>query len=291
MKLNLQRPLVIFDLETTGLDLVKSRIIQIAYIKVYPDGHEESGSHFVNPGISIPAEVTKLTSITDEMVQGEKPFKELAPELEKVFTGCDFAGFNSNHFDIPLLAEEFLRAGINFDFSKCYLVDIQTIFHKMEPRNLSAAFKFYCGKEMTEENVGDGHAHLADFDTRATYSVLQGQLDMYSAATQTDESRQLSNDVPSLAQLSRTNDNVDFAGRIIWKPVLDSDGQPKKDTNGNIVKEEVFNFGKYKGRNVSEVLRKDPGYYSWIQNGDFTYHTKQVLTRIRLRELSNAKKQ
>ena len=291
MKLNLQRPLVIFDLETTGLDLVKSRIIQIAYIKVYPDGREERKDYFVNPGMPIPAEVTQITSITDGMVKEAKSFKELAPVLEKEFTGCDFAGFNSNHFDIPLLAEEFLRAGIDFDFSRCHLIDIQTIFHKMEPRNLSAAYKFYCGKEMTSENVGSGHAHLADFDTLATYHVLQGQLEMYSAENQTEESRQLSNDISSLAQLSRTNDNVDFAGRIIWKPVLGSDGQPMKDAKGNTVKEEVFNFGKYKGRRVSEVLRKDPGYYSWIQNGEFTYNTKQILTRIRLREFQNAKTQ
>lgn len=291
MKLNLQRPLVIFDLETTGLDLVKSRIIQIAYIKVYPDGREERKDYFVNPCMPIPAEVTQITSITDDMVKEAKSFKELAPMLEKEFTGCDFAGFNSNHFDIPLLAEEFLRAGIDFDFSRCHLIDIQTIFHKMEPRNLSAAYKFYCGKEMTSENVGSGHAHLADFDTLATYHVLQGQLEMYSAENQTEESRQLSNDISSLAQLSRTNDNVDFAGRIIWKPVLGSDGQPMKDAKGNTVKEEVFNFGKYKGRRVSEVLRKDPGYYSWIQNGEFTYNTKQILTRIRLREFQNAKSQ
>ena len=292
MKLKLQRPLIVFDLETTGLDLVKARIIQIAYIKVYPDGREEPHCYYVNPGESIPSEVTAITSITDEMVKDAPSFKQLAPNLEKEFTGCDFAGFNSNHFDIPLLAEEFLRAGIDFDFSRCQLIDVQTIFHKMEPRNLSAAYMFYCGKDMTAENMdSEGHAHLADFDTLATWQVLQGQLDKYSPECESDESRQLENSVPALAQKSRTNDNVDFAGRIIWKPVVGHDGEPVKDPSGNIVKEEFFNFGKYKGQRVSDVLHKDPGYYTWILNGDFTYNTKQVLTRIRLREFSNAKSQ
>jgi len=280
MKLNLKRPLVIFDLETTGLDLVKDRIIQIAYIKVHPDGKEERCSYLVNPGITISPEVEALTSITNQMVMNEPSFKYYAKRLSELFAGCDFAGFNSNHFDIPMLAEEFLRAGIDFDFSKCRLIDVQTIFHKMEPRNLSAAYKYYCGRKMTD----DFKPHQADNDTEATYRVLQGQLDMYSAERQAEEDRRLENDMDKLAELSRTNENVDFAGRIIWKPRLDAHGQPMKDASGQVVKHEVFNFGKYKGQPVVDVLARDPGYYSWILNGDFTYNTKQVLTRIRLRE-------
>ncbi len=286
MELSLKKPLIIFDLETTGLDLVKDRIIQVAWIKVYPDGKEERANILINPGREIPAEVTRITTITNEMVAHEPPFKYYAQKLNETFSGCDFAGFNSNHFDIPMLAEEFLRAGIDFDFTKCRLIDVQTIFHKMEPRNLAAAYKFYCGKEMVAENVGAGHAHLADFDTEATYSVLKGQLDMYSPARQEDEKRQIANDMEVLAAFSRTNDNVDFAGRIVWKPELDENGQPKVDAEGNAIKVETFNFGKYKGRPVAEVLRKDPGYYSWMLNGDFTYNTKQALTRIRLREFN-----
>ena len=282
MKLQLKRPLVIFDLETTGLDFVKDRIIQIAYIKVHPDGKEERGNHLVNPGFPISPEVTAITSITNEMVADAPAFKHYAQKLYELFSGCDFAGFNSNHFDIPMLAEEFLRAGFDFDFSKCRLVDVQTIFHKMEPRNLSAAYQFYCGRKITD----DFQPHLADNDTEATYRVLQGQLDMYSAERQPEESRRLSNDIDMLAEMSRTNDNVDFVGRIIWKPLLDNQGVPLKDKDGRVLKQEVFNFGKYKGQPVSDVLRRDPGYYSWILNGDFTYNTKQVLTRIRLREFS-----
>ena len=282
MKLHLTKPLVIFDLETTGLDLVKDRIIQIAYIKVFPDGKEVRRNQLVNPGFEISAEITAITSITNEDLKDQPTFKSISKELYEVFTGCDFAGFNSNHFDIPMLAEEFLRAGIDYDFGRCRLIDVQTIFHKMEPRNLSAAYKFYCGRKMTD----DFKPHLADNDTEATYRVLQGQLDMYSAANQEEEDRQLANDMDVLAKLSRTNENVDFAGRIIWKPVLDANGQPTVDQDGNVVKQEVFNFGKYKGRPVAEVLHRDPGYYSWMLNGDFTYNTKQALTRIRLREFN-----
>ena len=282
MKLHLTKPLVIFDLETTGLDLVKDRIIQIAYIKAFPDGKEVRRNQLVNPGFEISAEITAITSITNEDLKDQPTFKSISKELYEVFTGCDFAGFNSNHFDIPMLAEEFLRAGIDFDFGRCRLIDVQTIFHKMEPRNLSAAYKFYCGRKMTD----DFKPHLADNDTEATYRVLQGQLDMYSAANQEEEDRQLANDMDVLAKLSRTNENVDFAGRIIWKPVLDANGQPTVDQDGNVVKQEVFNFGKYKGRPVAEVLHRDPGYYSWMLNGDFTYNTKQALTRIRLREFN-----
>lgn len=281
MKLNLTKPLVIFDLETTGLDIVRDRIIQISYIKVCPDGKEERKNLFVNPEKAIPVEVEQLTGITNEDVKDAPTFKAIAKTLENDFKGCDFCGFNSNHFDVPMLAEEFLRAGIDFDFGKCRLIDAQTIFHKMERRNLAAAYKFYCGRKMEE----DFTAHKADQDTEATYRVLMGQLDMYEPGRQEEPERQLHNDMDELAEISKTNDNVDFAGRIVWKPMLDKDGKPLLDKEGKPRRHEVFNFGKYKGWDVAEILRKDHGYYSWMLGGDFTNNTKQALTRIRLREM------
>ena len=272
MKLNLQKPLVIFDLETTGLDLVKDRIIQLSYLKVYPNGKEERGDELINPEMQIPELITQLTGISNDDVKDKPSFKQLAKKIEDVFQGSDIAGFNSNHFDVPLLAEEFLRAGINFDFSKACLIDACTIFKKMERRNLASAYKFYCGRRMED----DFEAHRADQDTEATYRVLMGELDRYTEERQRElgedpEGRVLPNDMQALAEFSKTNDNVDFAGRIVWAEV-------------NGVRTEVFNFGKHKGLPVAQVLRMDPGYYSWILAGDFTYNTKQVLTRIRLRE-------
>ena len=241
MKLNLQKPLVIFDLETTGLDIVKDRAIQLSYIKVYPDGREERGNEIINPEKPIPDVVVELTGISNDDVKDKPTFKQLASKICEVFTGSDIAGYNSNHFDVPLLAEEFLRAGIDFDFSKCRLIDAQTIYHN-----------------------------------EATYRVLMGELDCYTeehqrAIGEDPTERTLPNDMQALAEFSKVNDNVDFAGRIVWAEV-----------NGQ--RTEVFNFGKHKGLPVADVLRMDPGYYSWILNGDFTYNTKQVLTRIRLRE-------
>lgn len=282
MKLNLTKPLIVFDLETTGLDLVKDRIIQISYIKVYPDGKEERSNLFVNPERSIPQEVVDITGITDADVANAPTFKMLATDLANKFQGCDFAGFNSNHFDVPMLAEEFLRAGIDFDFSKCNLIDVQTIFHKMERRNLAAAYKFYCGRKMEDDFV----AHKADQDTEATYRVLQGELDMYAPGKQEEPERQLNNDMNELAEFSKLNNNVDFAGRIIWKEMKDANGNVLTDSDGNPRMQEVFNFGKYKGWSVAEVLNRDPGYFSWMLSSDFTYNTKQVLTRIRLREFN-----
>ena len=279
MKLNLTRPLIVFDLETTGLDFIRDRIIQISYIKVSPDGTEERENIFVNPEKPIPHEVVELTGITDDDVKDAPTFKTLAPQLCEKFKGCDFAGYNSNHFDIPMLAEEFLRAGIDFDFSKVRLIDAQTIFHKMERRNLAAAYKFYCGRKMED----DFTAHRADEDTEATYRVLMGELDKYAPGVQEEPDRVLENDMDYLAEFSKQNDNVDFAGRIVWKPVIGADGKPVLDADGNEQKVEVFNFGKYKGRPVADVLRTDIGYYSWMMGGDFTFNTKQVLTRIRLR--------
>lgn len=282
MKLNLTKPLIVFDLETTGLDLVKDRIIQISYIKVYPDGKEERSNQFVNPERSIPQEVVDITGITDADVANAPTFKMLATDLANKFQGCDFAGFNSNHFDVPMLAEEFLRAGIDFDFSKCNLIDVQTIFHKMERRNLAAAYKFYCGRKMEDDFV----AHKADQDTEATYRVLQGELDMYAPGKQEEPERQLNNDMNELAEFSKLNNNVDFAGRIIWKEMKDANGNVLTDSDGNPRMQEVFNFGKYKGWSVAEILNRDPGYFSWMLSSDFTYNTKQVLTRIRLREFN-----
>ena len=279
MKLNLTRPLIVFDLETTGLDFIRDRIIQISYIKVSPDGTEERENIFVNPEKPIPHEVVELTGITDDDVKDAPTFKTLAPQLCEKFKGCDFAGYNSNHFDIPMLAEEFLRAGIDFDFSKVRLIDAQTIFHKMERRNLAAAYKFYCGRKMEE----DFTAHRADEDTEATYRVLMGELDKYAPGVQEEPDRVLENDMDYLSEFSKQNDNVDFAGRIVWKPVIGADGKPVLDADGKEQKVEVFNFGKYKGRPVADVLRTDIGYYSWMMGGDFTFNTKQVLTRIRLR--------
>ncbi len=267
MKLILQKPLVIFDLETTGLDMVKDRIIQISYIKVFPDGKEIRGDELINPEKVIPDIVVQLTGITNEDVKDKPTFKQLAGKLNEIFSGSDIAGYNSNHFDVPLLAEEFIRAGINFDFSKCRLIDAMTIFRKMERRNLAAAYKFYCGRKMED----DFQAHRADQDTEATYRVLMGQLDMYTAERQEEPERVLQNDIQFLADFSKSNDNVDFAGRIVWAEI-----------NGQ--RTEVFNFGKYKGEPVANVLRRDQGYYSWIMQGDFTNNTKQVLTRIKLRE-------
>ncbi|HIX86499.1 MAG TPA: 3'-5' exonuclease [Candidatus Parabacteroides intestinigallinarum] len=251
MRLNLKNPLLFFDLETTGINIVKDRIIEISYVKVSPNGKEESRTFRVNPGMPIPPESTAIHGITDEDVKDCPTFKEIAKTLAKQIEGCDLAGYNSNRFDIPMLAEEFLRAGVDIDLNRRKFIDVQTIFHKMEQRTLSAAYKFYCDKDL--EN-----AHTAEADTRATYEVLQAQLDRYPA---------LKNDVGFLSQFSSYSNNVDFAGRMVY----------------NDKGEEVINFGKYKGRLAAEVLKADPGYYSWIMNGDFPLNTKKMFTEIRLR--------
>ena len=264
MKLKLERPLVVFDLETTGLDIATARIIQISYIIARPDGSEERGNQFVNPEMPIPEEVKELTHITDEQVSQAPTFKELAPGLAEKFKGCDFAGYNSNCFDVPLLCEEFLRAGIAFDFSEARFIDACNIFKQMEKRNLAAAYKFYCGRKMEE----DFQAHLADQDTEATWRVLQAQLDMYAPGRQEEPERQLENDVEKLAEASRIGrPTVDFAGRI----ALNDQG------------EEVVNFGKYKGVKVKDIFPRDSGYYSWIMQADFTRNTKQAFQRLWLK--------
>lgn len=280
MRLNLTKPLVVFDLETTGLDIINDRIIQISYIKVMPDGTEKREAFFINPEREIPAIVQELTHITNEMVKDVPTFKDRANELYEEFKGCDFAGYNSNKFDIPLLAEEFIRAGINFDFSKSRMIDAMVIFRKMERRNLAAAYKFYCGRKMEE----DFQAHRADEDTEATWRVLQGQLDMYAPGMQEEEDRVLLNDMDYLNEASKQGNNVDFAGRIYWREMPGPDGKPLLDKDGKPRLKEAFNFGKYKSWFVTDVLRKDPGYYNWMMQGDFASDTKQVLTRIRLSE-------
>jgi DNA polymerase-3 subunit epsilon len=251
MKLNLKNPIVFFDLETTGINVVTDRIVEISYLKIYPNGKEESDTLLVNPTIPIPKNTTEIHGITDEDVKDKPAFSEVAKTILKIIEGCDLAGYNSNKFDIPLLAEEFLRAGIDIDLKKRKFIDVQVIFHKKEQRTLSAAYKFYCDKELT-------NAHSAEADTRATYNILQAQLDKYS---------DLENNIEKLSAFSSHNKNVDFVGRII----LDEKGI------------ERFNFGKYKGKAVEEVLEKDPAYYGWMMKNDFPLYTKKVLTNIKLR--------
>ena len=252
MELNLRNPLIFFDLETTGVNAAKDKIVEISYIKVYPNGKEESNTIRINPGRHIPEEATSVHHITDDDVKNCPSFKDVAKELSRVFEGCDIAGFNSNRFDLPLLVEEFLAAGVNIDMTKRKFIDVQTIFHKMEQRTLVAAYKFYCGKNLED-------AHSADADTRATYEVLKAQLDRYPS---------LQNDVNFLSEFSTQNKNVDFAGRIIYN-------------DKNV---EVFNFGKHKGCPVEEVFRTiDRGYYDWMMQGDFPQNTKNVITNIKLR--------
>ena len=266
MKLNLQKPLVIFDLETTGLDLVKDRVIQISYIKVYPDGREERGDHLINPEKPIEPIITQLTGISDDDVKDKPTFKQLAKELAEKFAGSDFAGFNSNNFDIPLLAEEFLRAGVDFDFSKCRMIDACTIFRKMERRNLAAAYKFYCGRKMEE----DFEAHRADQDTEATYRVLMGQLDKYAPGANEDPEKVLENDMDMLNEFSKQNKNVDFAGRIVWAEQKDESPTRRRrqaqDDRGVQLRQAQ---GAPRGRRAayrSGLLQLDPGWRLHVQH-------------------------
>lgn len=252
MKLNLKRPLVFFDLETTGVDTAKDRIVEISMVKVMPDGEEIVRTRLINPQMHIPEDATAIHGITDEDVKDQPTFAQIAKSLYKFIEGCDFGGFNSNRFDLPMLVEEFLRAGVDVDFKSRKFIDVQNIFHKMEQRTLVAAYKFYCDKDLTD-------AHSAEADTRATYEVLKAQLDRYS---------ELQNDVTALAEFSARGETADYAGRIGY----------------NDKGEEVFNFGKYKGVKVSEIFQREPSYYDWMMKGDFPLYTKKVITEIRLRD-------
>jgi len=258
MELKLKRPICFFDLETTGINISKDRIVEISILKVFPNGNKESKTWLVNPEMSIPAQTTAVHGITDEKVANEPTFKELASAVSTMISGCDLAGYNSNKFDIPLLAEEMLRVGLDFDMTNNVAVDVQNIFHKMEQRTLVAAYRFYCDKDLT-------NAHSAEADTIATYEVLKSQLDKYP---------ELENDTNFLAEFSQRKKTADFAGFIAFN---DED-------------EEVFTFGKHKGKLVEDVLEKEPGYFGWIQNADFPLYTKKVLTAIRLRKLNNSLK-
>ena len=252
MELQLKRPLVFFDIESTGLSPEKDRIVEISLIKVYPDGHEEVRTRRLNPECHIPEESTAVHGITDDDVRDCPTFRQVAKSLASMIQGCDIAGYHSNRFDVPLLGEEFIRADVEVDFSRCRFIDVQTIFHKMERRTLEAAYKFYCDKDLTE-------AHSAEADTRATLEVLKSQLDRYP--------EDLQNDVEFLSSFTTQQRNLDLAGRFVF----------------NEKNEVVINFGKHKGVPVAEVLKKEPGYYDWVMKADFPEDTKRHLTRLRFK--------
>ena len=249
MELKLEKPIVFFDLETTGVNIGSDRIVEISILKIYPNGNKESKTWLVNPEIEIPAKVSAIHGITNERVVTEPTFKELAHTVNEMISGCDLAGFNSNRFDIPLLAEELLRAGIDFNMINRKAIDVQVIFHKKEQRTLSAGYKFYCDKDLED-------AHSAEADTNATYEILKAQLDQYD---------DLENSVDALSDFSTHTKRADFAGFIL----LDDKEQ------------EIFSFGKYKGRTVKEVLKENPGYNTWIQNADFPLYTKKIFRQIK----------
>ncbi len=253
MKLKLGKPIAFFDLETTGVDVATDRIVEISIVKIMPNGDKEIKTKRINPTIPIPAASSAVHSITDADVADAPTFAAVAKEFSKFIEGCDLGGFNSNKFDIPLLAEEFLRADVDFDVSKRSLVDVQNIFHKLEQRTLSAAYKFYCDKNLD-------NAHSAEADTVATYEILEAQLEKYP---------ELENNIKFLAEFSQRTNNADLMGRIVF------------DENGI----EVFNFGKHKGKSIEQIFEIEPGYYSWMMNGDFPLYTKKVLTSIKLRGL------
>lgn len=255
MELNLKRPICFFDLETTGTDVAKDRVVEIAILKIFPNGNKESKTWLVNPEMVIPEEVIAVHGITNEKVANEPTFKELSKEIFNLIKDSDLAGYNSDRFDIPLLAEEMLRADIDFDMKNRVSIDVQTIFHKKEKRTLSAAYQFYCNKNLED-------AHSAKADTMATYEVLKSQLERYE---------DLSNDIKNLSEFTKRKNSADFAGYIVFN----------KDN------EEVFSFGKHKGKKVEDVMEQEPGYFGWLLNADFPLYTKKVLTGIKLRKLNN----
>jgi len=251
MNLNLTKPIIFFDLETTGTNIATDKIVEISILKVFPNGNKESKTWLVNPEMEIPQPSIDVHGITNEKVAAEPTFKELAPKVNEMIADSDLAGFNSNRFDIPLLAEELMRAGIDFDMKNRKAIDVQVIFHKKEQRTLSAGYQFYCGKEL------EG-AHGAEADTNATYEILLAQLDKYD---------DIENNVDALSEYSTHGERADFAGFILM----------------NDKKQEIFSFGKYKGRTVEEVFKENPGYNNWIQNADFPLYTKKVLREIKER--------
>ena len=254
MELKLSKPICFFDLETTGIDITKDRIVEISILKVYPNGNKESKTWLVNPTIPIPKAASDVHGITDERVAGEPTFKELAKQIHNMIKDSDLAGYNSDRFDIPLLAEEMLRAEVDFDLGNRVSVDVQTIFHKMEQRTLSAAYKFYCGKDLID-------AHTASADTNATYEILKAQLDRYDS---------LENNIKKLSEFTYRKQIADFAGFIGY----------------NDKGEEIFTFGKHKGKRVEDIFDEEPGYFGWLLGADFPLYTKKILTTIKLRKLS-----
>jgi len=256
LDLNLKRPIAFLDLETTGINVSTDRIVELSVLKISPNGKEEWMSTRINPGIPIPPKTTAIHGIRNEDVVNSPTFKEVAKNLANFLEGCDLAGYNAIKFDIPVLAEEFLRVNIDFNFLKRRYVDVQVIFHKKEQRTLTAAYLFYCKKNL------EG-AHGSKADTAATFEILKSQLDRYC---------DLENDIEKLADFSSFNTNVDFAGRII----LDENGV------------EVFNFGKHKGKAVEAVFNEEPAYYAWMMNGEFPLYTKKILTEIKLRSFGKA---
>ncbi len=254
MKLELKRPIIFFDLETTGVDTSRDRIVEVSMVKIMPDGERIIKTRRINPQMPIPESSTAIHGITDEDVKDCPTFAQVAKSLAQFVEGCDFGGFNSNRFDLPVLVEEFLRAEVDVDFKRRNFVDVQNIFHKKEQRTLVAAYKFYCGKDLAD-------AHSAEADTLATYEVFLSQLERYD---------DLPNDIESLAEFSTQNKAADFAGRILI------------DDKGN----EIFGFGKYRNESVTAVFKRDPSYYAWMMNGDFPLYTKKVITEIRMRGLN-----
>lgn len=255
MNLKLKKPIVFFDIESTGINVAHDRIVEIAFLKVYPDGSRESKLQRINPEMAIPEEATAIHGITNQDVKDSPSFRQVAKDFAKLIEGCDLAGFNSDKFDIPMLAEEFLRADVDIDLKRHASVDVQVIFHKMEQRTLSAAYKFYCDKDLLD-------AHTAEADTNATFEILDAQIARYS---------DLPDNVEELSVFSSHKKHVDYAGRLVY----------------NDKQIPVFNFGKYKGMPVKEVLKNDPGYYGWMMKGDFPLYTKKVLTRIKLESMNN----
>ncbi len=264
MKLNLNKPLAIFDLETTGTNIISDRIIEIYILKIMPDGTEKTKHDLLNPTIPISPQASKVNNIWDKDVKDKPTFKEVSQSYYQFLENCDLVGFNSNKFDIPLLITEFERAGLQFDTKHRKCVDVQNIFHKMEPRNLSAAYKFYCNQELI-------NAHSAEADVVATYKILLGQIEKYENVEYIDKNGEKScpvvNDISALSKFSNYNRSVDINGQII----LD-------DNN-----DEIFNFGKYKGRKVEEVLLKEHNYYDWLMKADFPLSTKNIFTAIKIR--------